>query len=93
VAPFLTDEEMQELTGYKRYSSQQQGLDRNKVKYYLAASGRPIVVASTLGHRTGSLVEMSEGDRVLMRLRSQIRSTEPNWAALTAPRAKRGRRN
>lgn len=46
---FLTANELAELTGYTRSTKQRAWLDRNGAPYYVAASGRPIVLQSTLG--------------------------------------------
>ncbi len=51
MAVFLTAEEVYELTGYKRWSLQVKGLERNRITHYLAASGRPIVPLSALDPR------------------------------------------
>lgn len=49
---FLTVSEVEELTGYRRYSKQRQALDRNAVPYFTAASGRPVVLKEDLVQRT-----------------------------------------
>ena len=49
---FLSAEQVHELTGYRRYSKQRECLDRNAVPYFLAASGRPVVLKANLEQRT-----------------------------------------
>ena len=49
---FLTANELYTLTGYKRYSEQRACLDRNAVPYFLAGSGRPVVLKANLEQRT-----------------------------------------
>ena len=49
---FLTSSEMTELTGYRRFSKQIGWLKRYEIAYFVAASGRPVVLRSTLDSRT-----------------------------------------
>lgn len=61
---FLTAIELEQLTGYRRYSRQRQVLDRNAVPYFTAASGRPVVLKENLVQRT-----ISHGPSANQRLR------------------------
>lgn len=45
---FLTVAEVLQLTGYKRGSEQRAWLQRNRVPFFVAASGRPIILRSDL---------------------------------------------
>jgi Domain of unknown function (DUF4224) len=45
---FLTADQVQQLTGYRRPTAQRAWLDRNLVPYFVAASGRPIILRSSL---------------------------------------------
>ena len=49
---FLTPDELRTLTGYKRHSEQRKCLDRNAIPYFLAGSGRPVVLKANLEQRT-----------------------------------------
>lgn len=48
----LSEGEMREITGYKRPSSQRVWLEHNRIPFYVAASGRPIVLRSYFDART-----------------------------------------
>lgn len=61
---FLTVIQVEELTGYRRYSRQRAVLDRNAVPYFTAASGRPVVLKEDLVQRT-----ISHGSSANQRLR------------------------
>lgn len=49
---FLTPDELHALTGYRRHSEQRKCLDRNAIPYFVAASGRPVVLKENLVQRT-----------------------------------------
>ena len=49
---FLTPDQIQTLTGYRRADSQKRWLDQNQVEYYVAASGRPVVPIAAIGPQT-----------------------------------------
>lgn len=65
---FLADNDIHELTGYKRPSSQRQWLARNGYRFEVRADGRPIVL-------------LAEVERHMLG-KSKGRRTEPNYAAL-----------
>ena len=65
---FLSDEQVQRLTGYKQPAYQCRWLARNRVHFYQAADGRPIV--------TEDAIRSPEGRK------SGRRPSEPNYAAL-----------
>lgn len=48
---FLTAPELEQLTGYRRYSKQREVLEHNAVPYFTAASGRPVVLKDDLVQR------------------------------------------
>ncbi len=45
---FLTDDELGELTGYKRHADQRGWLSRNAIPYWVSARGKPKVLRSAL---------------------------------------------
>lgn len=49
---FLTPEQVQELTGYRRPSMQRMWLERSGVPYFTSRSGKPIILRSDLEQRT-----------------------------------------
>jgi hypothetical protein len=65
---FLSPEDLQQLTGYKRPSKQCEWLLRNGFKVHVRADGRPAILLSQ--------VEASQGSK------KKHRAEEPNFAAL-----------
>jgi len=65
---FLTQEEIQELTGRKRYSSQSVALKQMGIDHKTRHDGRPIVLLSTLEQSAKAA--------------NQDRYDEPDWGAL-----------
>jgi hypothetical protein len=71
---FLTDAELQELTGYRRPKDRCRWLDRWHIPYYQDRNGRPIVLRNDLGQTPHSLSRTTpshgeEGRVVLLRHR------------------------
>ena len=70
---FLTAAELEQLTGYRRYSKQRQALDRNAVPYFVAASGRPVVLKEDLVKR----IVRPDGPKANPRLRLAAANASP----------------
>jgi hypothetical protein len=45
---FLTQEQLCEMTGYRRYSGQRRWLQREGISFRIRADGRPVVLISDL---------------------------------------------
>lgn len=67
---FLTEEELQRLTGYKLAAHQRRWLDERKWKYAQDRLGRPVVATAYCLQQLG----IKEGQK--------SRATEPNWSVL-----------
>lgn len=72
---FLSADEVLELTGYRRYSKQREALDCNAVPYFIAASGRPVVLKEALHERK---IVSPDGPKTHPRLRLAAQ-TAPPW--------------
>ena len=51
-ATFLSREDVETLTGYRKPSAQRAWLDRNAIPYFASGSGRPIILREALHDRT-----------------------------------------
>lgn len=71
---FLTDADVRELTGYRRYSKQRELLHRNAIPFFVAASGRPIVLKADLEKRT---IARPDGPKTHPRLRLATATPPP----------------
>lgn len=65
---FLSEDEVQDLTGYKRPADQRRWLDRNGIGYLVSARGRPVVLKSELERALGAATKAT--------------GTEPDWRHL-----------
>jgi hypothetical protein len=66
---FMTDREIEEMTGLQRQSAQIRWLDRQGIRYVVNAEGRPRVLRSHL-------------ERVMDGSKSSAKRTQPNFDAL-----------
>ena len=78
---FLTREQVQELTGYRRPSAQIKQLRSQGVHYFVAADGYPRVPVTQVSNpgaaKRGGTVEQDTG-----RPRATKKKAKPNFAAL-----------
>lgn len=67
---FLTRAELQDLTGYRKFTSQARWLEDRQVNYYVAKTGEPKVPrAEVMG--------------ALLRKHTKIKPSAPNFEAIT----------
>jgi hypothetical protein len=70
----LDDAGLLELTGYRRRTMQRKILDRNGIPYFVAASGRPVVLKENLVERK---VSGPDGPKTQPRLRLAASAASP----------------
>ncbi len=55
---FLNEEQLIELTGYRRWADQRRWLLKREWRFEVAASGRPVVLRAYADSRLGAIVEI-----------------------------------
>jgi len=68
---FLNTDELHNLTGFKRFTSQAKWLRKNKFEFVLRANGQPRVLRIHVDARLGGIV-----------IGNNTNNTEPNWEAI-----------
>ena len=57
---FLTPDQVQQLTGYRKAAKQVEWLIRNAIPHYVNRQGRPVVPADLLNARTVTVPKLGE---------------------------------